>query len=546
MMPGMTKRARIGVLTALYAFGFIILALQPAQFLLSDKYNGLLPYKGEDESMYLVRLQEGLTNPLGQVSNGIWSQGNPPPGLQQAGMERILGVAFSWSGINASWLALLVTLFITPLVLVLSTQLFRRAGVPFGWACIASVIFFIAIGYARRYPHPAWSLPATLTALLLLWRWYEDARYPKAILAGISLGLLTYVYLWSWTFAWAFAGLLCLAGLLGYKASPRMGLKSMIVLWIAVLIAAWPFISTMLGHSVNPLFAEASARAGLAYTHWPESIPRSIITAIVAVAAVILWTKKGERKEVIPLVCLCIASAVVYSQSIVHGKVMSFSSHYVTYFLLTAALLCARVILKGEWKTIAGSIAVIAALIFAIPAMWDSGGRVRALRAPSGAQELGYLHVAGAFTYLSREPVGTVLTDRYTADNVAIHTKHDVIFTEYTGHLLISDAEYADRFCTSEMYSTLPAPVPTLIPVTELHLRVLRGQETQANYEAYVQKIEDRCAEVRRDTRTALDTYQVDYVLWNEKTRPDWKPSTRDLKRVRSGSGWSLWAPVTR
>lgn len=542
----MTKHARIGILTALYIFGFIILALQPAQFLLSDKYNGLLPYKGEDESMYLVRLQEGLTNPLGQVSNGIWSQGNPPPGLQQAGMEKLLGAAFSWTGINASWLALLVTLFITPLILVLTTHLLRKTGVPFGWACVASVLFFIAIGYARRYPHPAWSLPATLTAILLVWRWWEDASYQKAILAGITLGLLTYVYLWSWTFAWAFAGLLCLAGLMGYKASARMGIKSMIVLWVAVLVAAWSFIYAMVAASASPVFAEASARAGLAYTHWPESIPRSIITAVVAISAIVLWKKKGERKEVIPLMCLCLASAVVYSQSIIHGRVMSFSSHYVTYFLLTVALLCARVTFKGEWKTIAGSIAVIAALIFAIPAMWDSGGRIRALRAPSGSQELGYLHLAGAFTYLSREPVGTVLTDRYTADNVAINTLHDVIFTEYTGHLLISDAEYADRFCTSEMYSTLLPPVSTLIPVTELHLRVLRKQETEANYQAYVERMEDHCAQIRRDTRAALDMYKIDYVLWNEKTRPDWKLGTRDLKKVRSGSGWSLWAPVTR
>ncbi|HRH93201.1 MAG TPA: hypothetical protein PKV72_01570 [Candidatus Peribacteria bacterium] len=539
MVKKVFDRRYVPALVAATLLGGLINAWSVLLAFFNPAFRGLLPYGGSEEAMYLIRTQEALLHPFTTVTNGVWSGQSAPLGLQSAGIEQLIGALLWWTHLPAPWVVFVLHVLIAPLSIPLAAALARRVGArkPLALLCGAALFWFFV--YCRRLFHPGFSLPLVLATLLLLWRWYEKPSARRAVLLGVPLGFAVGVYLWAWTFLWSATGLL-LVGVIGdRKLTQRKALlRSLPWVMLAALIAAAPAVKDLMMARAQLFFAQASVRAGLVHTHLPESPARSVVTVVLAVLALWIFRKKEERRAQLPLLCVLGALAVAYNQQLVHGVVLSFSSHYIHYVSVAAALLILAILARKKRTLIGIGTCLLCAALLVLNGK-DMGGRLIAFEPPP-ADAMRMQHLAPALDALRGMPQTVFLSDKNTADVIASYTQQDVAFTEYSGFLLVSDKEYVERACLATLFAPLPTDYKTLVVHAEERLRVLRGQEPRAQYDSHVVEANIACAALRADPAAALKRYGVTHVLWNEAEQPGWKLPVF-LKQTAKGDSWSIW-----
>ncbi len=111
-------------------------------------------------------------------------------------------------------------------------------------------------------------------------------------------------------------------------------------------------------------------------------------------------------------------------------------------------------------------------------------------------------------------------------------TDDDAVFTAYVRHLLVSDTEYAQRYCLSE----LPAAADLDWLAREVVERL-----NPSEIAARTAQFRIACDSVLRFPRIALRRYGVTMLLWNETLRPDWRIDPQLFTKTLQGEGWSLW-----
>lgn len=539
MVKRLLDRRYVPALVAATLLGGLINAWSVLLAFFDPAFKGLLPYGGSEEAMYLIRTQEALLHPFTTVTNGVWSGQYAPLGLQSAGTEQLIGALLWWTHLPAPWVVFVLHVLIAPLTIPLSAALARRVGAKKPLALLCGIVLFWFFVYCRRLFHPGFSLPLVLATLLLLWRWYEKPSARRAIALGVPLGFAVGVYLWAWTFVWSATGLVVIGVIADRKLPQRNALlRSFPWLLLAALIAAAPAAKDLAAARLLPFFAQASVRAGLVHTHLPESAARSVVTVLLALAALWIFRKKEERRTQLPLLAMLGALAVAYNQQLVHGVVLSFSSHYIHY-VSVAALLLILAIAARKKLTVAGiGVCLVCAALLVLN--WkDMAGRLIAF-VPPPPDAMRMQHLAPALDALRGMPQTMFLSDKNTADVIASYTQQDVAFTEYSGFLLISDKEYVERACLATLFAPLPTDYKTLVVHAEERLRVLRGQEPRALYESHLAEANIACTALRADRAAALKRYGVTHVLWNQAEHPEWKLPAF-LKQAAKGDGWSIW-----
>lgn len=260
---------------------------------------------------------------------------------------------------------------------------------------------------------------------------------------------------------------------------------------------------------------------------------------LFALAACWLFRSKATRRTLAPLLAVLVSLAVMYNQQLVHGTVMSFSSHYIHYVSVALGLLIIAIACHSAWTRMA-SLTVIVACVVLLANFRDMSGRLLAF-APPSPETLRMQHLADALRIVNQLPATTIVSDMRSADILASYTKQDVAFTEFSGFLLLSDTDYIQRACLSELFAPQPVSYPELVVHAEARLRVLRKQETQQQYDYSVRTAQQLCDDMRRKPMESLRRFGVEYVLWNSYERPYWNMPKTGLTQTASGSGWSLW-----
>lgn len=499
------------------------------------EFQGLLPYGGSEEAMYLIRTQEALVHPFTNVTNGVWKGSY---GLQSAGAEQLIGSLFWWTGLSGPWLVFFLHVLIAPLTIPLASALVRRVGANRLTSLLCAIFLFWGFVFCRRLFHGGFSIPLVLGTLLLLWRWYEKPTMRNAIYMGIPLGFAVGVYLWAWTFLWTTTGLL-FGAMLFEKEKRSAGLRSVPWLGVSTILFGFPALYHLFIARLDPHYAAAAFRAGLAFTRVPESVPRSFLTVLIFLAAIWIFRKREHRQSLLPLLAMLGSLAVMYNQQLVHGFVMSFSSHYIQYVSLSLFLLIIAIAVRRLWTPLSIATVAVSAAVLALN-MHDTPGRLAAFFPPI-ADAMRTQHLKSALDLLKSMPQTTILSDRAVSDIVASYTAHDTAFTEYSAFVLTSDEEYAERACLSELFAENPVQYETLVVHAEERLRVLRNQESEADYEQSVATAYAACEKVRNDPLPILQKYGVTHLLWDEEVRPEWSISQRLFEKVESRDGWSLW-----
>jgi hypothetical protein len=520
------------------ALAFVVFAV--AMPLFNPAYHGLLPYFSGDDLYYALHVQEALLG--GNVSNGIFSLGNVS-GIQPVRLEIVAGWLFSGAELSGGDIVRIVTLAVFPLWLPLGYLLLRNTGSSRIVAIIGTAAFFwLNMLAVHRYVHQSWSFPCFLIGLWLLIRWWQSPCFWSAASAGAWTGLMTQIYFWNWTFLATVLGCLTILSMLPSCTRGTNGFayrRTLVVLWGAFLLLALPYIVQTLGSLQSPLFAETARRSALLLTREIESWPRSIVTVVMAAIGIVTAYRFANQKHLGPLLALSVAPALVLNQQLIHGRVISFSTHYVPFISFAMVALMAWAWSNRRTVSWFGWIIVAAALIFNVPLGIERGWSLSFFR--TQASDYSFQHLSSVMTALRMDGTkDVILTDKETALYVAAHTDDDVVFVEYIRHLLLPTSEYAERYCLSELPSDPPVSGDEVPEQLREFSRVGQAQIAEAFREnAATARL--ACCMVRKDPVAFLRHFGVTALLWNESLRPEWRIDPAFFSVEDRGDGWSLW-----
>ncbi len=517
-----------------YVLTVLLLATSFVHVRMDARYLGGPLFYGSDRSHYVIRLQEGLLNPFGNTGNGIFSVPKDTQGLQPAGLEQIGGLLLGWTGWRGTEAMIVLSVLLGALVVPILQRLLVRTGIKESSAFVGSFLyFFLFFSPIGRFVHQSWSFSLTLLSLLLFWRFFEMKSVRRAVIAGIAMGMVPYIYYWSWTFVWSIAAMLFLLTLV--RREHLRHLWSWFFFWLTLGIVAAPYFWHIISLMGLPVAREAAERSSLVLSHGIESYSRSILTLLLALCGFFTLGRRREAAQFLPVASGCIATFVVLHQQFLHGNVISFSTHYYPYICLIALLFSATLIAKKQWNALSiGSL--LLCTIFLGAALIDYRDRNPLQLAP---ENFAYQHFKSILPVLDSIPKQVVLTDLESVLVIAANTKHDVVFTEHARHLLIPTTEYAERYCLT----TLLAPNPHVEWIAKTLVetgRLGRARQDQL-YTERLKITTEACARVRSAPQEWLHHYGVTLLLWNEKSHPEWKVDPSLFTLQDKGDGWSTW-----
>jgi len=154
---------------------------------------GFTVIRDKDYGNYYSRLERVLTGHPDEADNGITPIGSGIEGMQGGGMEILVATLFGWMRLPAPTLSVVVTGILTPVLFLLFFALFVALG------------FVPAIG--------------ALIVFLLFWK---KPRAGTALLAGVLLGILPYLYFFSWCYVWAIVAMAVLISFIGDRRGDAM------------------------------------------------------------------------------------------------------------------------------------------------------------------------------------------------------------------------------------------------------------------------------------------------------------------------------------
>lgn len=527
------------LLVLAYAVGVLVLAIQPLRTILQSDFQGIL-FKGGDESQYIMRIQESMHHPFQDVSNSIVTGEGAPRGLQMTLPEATVGTLFGWTGISAPVIAILLSILLAPLVMPLFALLAVRFGVKHRDALVGAVVFFfLLLGPLRRVVHQSWSLPYVLFVSIMLIDWFREQALRRSIALGVLLGLLPGIYFWAWTYLWAAFGLLALMLWLDAPTSDRvLRLKDILLAGIVALLVASPFLVLIALNTLDPYSADAGLRSSLIQAREFESLTRSILFLVITIGAYFsLWKKKEYR----PLVLFIGALFIVLHQQFIHGKVLSYWTHYYPYACALALLVLLIYWSDKPKKTIAVLSSGLACVLILGGALFDYFGRHAVFTTlPHYAS---VQHLSEAIDAINEEPgKQTVLADPVTSLLLGTYTTADLVYTPFLRHTLIPFSELAERYCLVQ-YMKGGQPDIRFLADDVRELSAAGREGVQKIFERDLDLTQKACNSVFADPSAALKKYHVTLVLWDEKNYGGWHLPSSFIPLSR-GAEWSLRSAI--
>ena len=257
-----------------------------------------------------------------------------------------------------------------------------------------------------------------------------------------------------------------------------------------------------------------------------------------------LSLQKNEEKvrvSILPL-ALVLGAWTVMHQNLFHGVLLSFSSHYYPFVCLAMVAASAwslnHSLRSGTGQALNplllffrfGIVGITA--VFLVLGAWDY--RLTWSLPFASREHLTFQHLAPVLRHLDDGTRENVLTDYRTAQMVTNWTDDDTVFTPYVRHLLLSNQEFAERYCLTEL-SNPEGPDIAWIAWETLQIRAQDLLPKRMN------EFQAVCDDFLTDLKGALEKYRVDYLLWNQRERPTWKIDETLFTKVEEGESWSLW-----
>lgn len=514
--------------------------------MLDARYEGIPVRMNDDETSYQTQLQEALLGRFGQAGKGITAASVNDPNFHLSPVEEIEGLLFRWTGWRAVKVFVLLNFVIPFLLALVLVPLARALGFSKREALLATALFFaLQLSNLTRPIHPRESFLLTALALLALVRARGGSRWWGALF-GACTGVLLGAYVWGWMIAACAWGVTILIAL-----AERRWREARSFGWAGAAGAAFslPFALHMLSIRSHPAYADAVERTGLIHWRLPESVPWSVLFAVMAMATLALWIRRGRPKDEASFVALALTAFAVFNQQLVHGYVLMFRAHVVLFLTLVAALTLIHFVrrVRQSRSVIAGA-GALASLVIIGALAFDGRKLLGQWSVVDG--DFAHQHLASALPALDALPRSVILSDPSYSEFISGSTKHDVVFTNYLQHTLVTHEELAEAFCLTQL------PVPEERRLEDRAILVLGNavwsqldpERRAALREKDLALATEACARLDADPAAALRRAGVQYVFWNEKEVPGWELSRLKvpLEKVAGGDQWSLWRVAER
>lgn len=532
--------SRWKLLLAVTALGLAVLMQIPQiRYQMDPRSQGVLVKLNSDEDAYLSHVEEALNGRPSQSAESFI--GDPTlVGSQFAFLEEIIGTTFRVTGLRASEVMQILDSIVTPLIFLLLVLFWQLGGFSRKTSYLGALGFvFLLLHTLNRPVQPAGTFLLLLLALVCIIQGLEK-RMIFGVLGGFLLGMLVGMYFWSWTFGWAWCGLLFFYELWQWHKTRYAPVRKDRVLRLCLFgavacVTALPFFLSLSQVVHNELYPFVLFRSELHLSHLPESWPYTIVFTLMLIGVIGAFRTSQHYRY--PMLTL-ITAFVVLHQQVLHGKVLLFVSHYLMWLVFAALgtflLACA---VRSRWMILCG----IGSIIYLGAIGYD--GRAVFTQWSVRASEFSEQHLAAALPVLDGLDRVRILSDPETSGFIAANTKHDIVYSIYLQYVLMTHQEIAERYCLTQ----LPRPAAARAIAAQPWLiypgadRIFASDPSvRAKEVALVMKA---CAAEDRNPAKYLKTYGVQYVLWNSAQHPDWRLSALaiPLTKTASGSGWSLW-----
>ena len=485
-----------------------------------------------DEEIYLARVQEALTGNLNQVAEAfVGDEGMV--GSQFALIELVFGMILR-PVFDHSWVVLTIMDSLIPvLIFLVLIWFFRISGFTRLQSYTGSLILIVAQLYNLNRPiHLRTSFLLMMLALVALSIAYTKKKKSSAAIGGMLLGTLVGVYVWSWTFAWLWFGLMVIWSVVERK--PRTFLLPAII----GVIFALPFVAKTLTVMSHPLADVAVFRSGMRPGRAPESWAYSILFLIMVCGLIVLLKKKYKDLEIHrPAIAVVFSAFIVIHQQVIHGTIFNYVSHSIFSLLLAAIIV---ILLAWKFKSKILIIPALAAVLYISVVAYD--GRWLIKQWNPSPENFASQHLSDLLTTLDEIPRARILSDRDTLSLVTSHTHHDVVYSIYLKNILLSHKENAQRVCLT--YLPLDPNLRNLEASRNLvYADALGAFPDPKIREKELELVRNECAQIDANPAKFLTQYGIDMVVWDEKRNPEWDLNRlkTELQIVERGEGWSVW-----
>ena len=548
----------------------VIMVMPQLLHMNSPLYKGISVQLNSDEPIYLARVQESLSGRPELAAEAF--TGHPGLlGTQVAFIESWYGRMFRWTG----WRAATVLDFmdgVVPMLVFLSLVVFfRLSGLSRKLALGAAVTLCLIELYSLGRP-----IHMRASFFIMLWSligilYAVRGRWWGAVLGGWLLGLLIGVYLWSFTFAWAFWGIffawellewgygkwqdhkklahskirraMCTAWSLLWHVRPRKPTWNperwhiLAIVGLIGVLCGLPAIAHLVNMTLHPLYEYGSFRSGMHHGRAPESWPYTILFFVMIVSVIFANLKQYEDLRRYRPLCVVILAAFVYmNQQFVHGITFNFVSHGILSMATAAvSMVFLYAVLRSRWL----ALGALAACVYLAAIGYDGRYVLKQWNVPEG--RFANQHLASALLVLDDLPRSRILSDPSTQSFIASNTHHDIVYSIYLKNVLMSHQEVASRFCLTQ----LPLR-PDMRLISERGHLVYPdavsafGGDLRAQEEAMVFAA---CRELDLDPNISIRTYEVSHILWNKRQVPNWNIGRlrMDLIEIASDETWVLY-----
>ncbi|MCH8986767.1 hypothetical protein IIA94_01215, partial [Patescibacteria group bacterium] len=157
--------------------------------------------------------------------------------------------------------------------------------------------------------------------LVSFWLFYKKRDWRYGIVSAILLGLNFYNYFYSWTFLYAFGGLLVLLFLIQKKWREAAQIGSV---FLGALLVAIPYGINLYQATLHPAYAEVGARFGIIETHVPLFVGFTVLGALVIF---FFGFPREDRQKYFFGLALLLAPFITMNQQLLTGKVLQ-PTHY--------------------------------------------------------------------------------------------------------------------------------------------------------------------------------------------------------------------------
>lgn len=374
--------------------------------------------------------------------------------------------------------------------------------------------------------------------LISFWLFYTQRKWRYAVMSGMLLGLNFYNYFYSWTYLYAFGGLLCL--FLLWQRGWREVLRIASV-FVGALIIGIPYIINLYNATRHAGYQEVSVRFGVVFTHAPFFIGW---TALIGLILFLLWYPRSNKDSYWFGLALVLAPLITMNQQLLTGKVLQ-EAHYHWFFHKPLVVIVVLILLFKLLNSprlvryrkavalllIVGSVAV-GGFVQAASYYYDTrdGGDIAVERQKYGPV-MHWLseHTQQEEVVLANDEVSH-LTVIYTPLNVFHHrasiyslaaTKERLLEVLFTFYRLrgVTSAQAREVFFAERAFISTT--------VYGIHYRELLG-----SYEAIPDKQIEEIITGYQDTfkvstgvwlERVLRKYHVKYVVWDQVSEPSWQ-----------------------